>query len=279
MGVMEKLSSYKNLDKNILWIGLVILVAYPILRPIGIPLTTDPMTQEFYDYINALPPGSNVWMSNNVNPGMMAEMMPAFVSIMSQMYQLDLNIILFNVYDPTAIPVFVEFMRPELERRGRLGEYGEDWVWMPFIPGKETALSAIATDIRATTKVDHYGTPIDDLQMMDGLNTVEDFDLVILIGCTSPYFAYIRQVIAPFEVTFITQVLTIDVPLTMPYYPTQTQAVLKGLSGAAEYEQILGEPWRALAAIESTSTSHAWILAAVIAANIYYVYKRFAGGK
>lgn len=278
MGVMEKLSSYKNLDKNILWVVLVILVAYPIISPIGIPISIDPMTREFYDYIDELPSGSKVWMSNNVNPGMMGEMAPAFVAIMSHMHELELDIVLFNVYDPTAIPVWVEFMRPELERRGHVGEYGVDWAWMPYIPGKETALASMAADIRYTTKLDYFGTPLDELPIMEGLNNVEDFDMVILIGCTSPYFAYIRQVIAPYQVTFITQVLTIDVPLTMPYYPLQTQAILKGMAGAAEYEKIISEPWRALAAIESTSTSHAWIFVAVITANIYYLYKKYTGG-
>jgi len=275
MGVKEKIFSNKDLDKYVLWSVMVILIIWPILSPIGIPITIDPMTVEFYDIIDELPPGSTVWMSNNVSPGMMAEMMPAYVAIMSQMYLKDLNIVQFNVYDPTSIPVWDEFMMPELEARGHLGEYGVDWAWMPFVPGKETALASMAADIRSTTlNLDHYGNSIDDLPIMKGINCVEDFDLVILIGCTSPYFAYIRQVIAPYDVVFITQVLTLDVPLTMPYYPLQTQAILKGLSGAAEYEKIMDLPWRGLAAIESTSTSHAWIFLAVIASNIYYVYKK-----
>jgi len=277
MGVMEKLSSNKNLDKYILWSVMVILIAWPIISPIGIPISIDPMTQEFYDVIDNLPPGSTVWMSNNVSPSMMSEMMPAYVAIMSHMYEQELNVVIFNVYDPTSIPVWDEFMRPELERRGHIGEYGVDWAWLPYIPGKETALASMAADIRSTTNnLDHLGNSLDTLPIMEGLNTVEDFDLVILIGCTSPYFAYIRQVIAPYDVKFIAQVLTLDVPLTMPYYPLQTQAILKGLAGAAEYEKMIGYPWRGLAAIEATSTSHSWIFLAVIAANIYYIYKRYS---
>jgi len=276
MGVMEKLSSNKNLDKYILWSVMVILIAWPILSPIGLPLPIDPMTQEFYDNIAALPPGSAVWMENACGPSNMAEQMPAFVAIMSHISQMDLKLVLFNIYDPTAIPVWEEFMMPELERRGHIGEYGVDWAWLPYIPGKETALAGVAADIRSTIGVDHYGTPLDELPIMEGLNSVEDFDLVILVGNTSPYFAYIRQVIAPYQINFITQVLTLDVPLTMPYYPLQTQAILKGLGGAAQYEKIIGYAWRGMAAIESTSTSHTWILLAVIAANIYYVYKKYS---
>ena len=275
MGVIKEPTLKENLDKYVLWIVMVILIAWPILTPIGLPLPIEPMTTEFYDTIEALPPGSTVWMANQVTPGNMGEMMPGFVAIMSHMAQLDLKVVLFNIYDPNSIPVWEEFMMPELERRGHIKVYGEDWAWLPYVPGKETALASVAADIRGTVGgVDYFGTPLDDLPIMEGLNNVEDFDLLILIGNTSPYFAYIRQVIAPYEINFITQVLTLDVPLTMPYYPLQTQAIMKGMGGAAQYEKIIGYPWRGWAAIESTSTSHTWIFIAVIGANIYYLYKR-----
>lgn len=279
MGIIADLKAKRLLDKYILWFVLVIMVAAPILSPIGLPIPIDPMTQEFYNIIEELPPGSTVWMENAVGSGMMAEMMPAFVACMTHLFLRDIKIILMNIYDATAIPVWEEFMLPELERRGVVGEYGVDWAWLPYVPGLETALAAMAADIRGTVSVDYHGTPLDELPVMEGLNHVEDFDLVIEFGHTSPFFAFMRQVQAPYDVVFICQALTMDVPLTMPYYPLQCNALLKGLSGAAEYEKLIGYGWRGLAAIESTSTSHSWIFIAVIAGNIYFLYEKYVGGK
>jgi hypothetical protein len=279
MGVVSEIKKRPMMDKYIIWLVLCIAVAYPILRPIGLPLPIDPMTQEFYDIIDELPPGSKVWMGNAVGSGIIAEQLPGITACMSQLFERgDLKIVIINVIDREAEVIFSEYVLPELERRGLPTEYGKDWAWLPYVPGVEVALAAMAADIRATVSVDRYGTPLDELEVMEGLNSVTDFDLVVLFGHTTPFFSYIRQVV-PTGVPFITQGLTMDIPLMMPYYPTQALAMMRGLGGAAEYETLVGYPWRGLSATEALSTTHSWVFIAVIAGNIYYVYTTFVRRK
>jgi hypothetical protein len=279
VAVVERLRAVRGIDKYILWSVLILSIAIPIIRPIGLPISVDPMTKEFYDVIEALPKGGKVWLENGVSPGMMAEMLPGITAVMTHLMRRSLRIVVVVTTDPSPIPIMDKYVLPELERRKVLGKYGEGWVKLPFVPGGETGLAALAASIRSTTSVDYYGTPLDTLPVMQGLNTIKDFDLVILFGHSGPFYSYIRQIQAPYKMSFIAQQLTMDIPAMMPYYPTQVRALLKGLGGAAEYEKLIGFPGRGLASTEGQSLSHIWIVLAVIAANINYLVGKRRGKK
>lgn len=274
MGVAKEQKRRGNRDKMVLWGVLVILTIIPIVRPLGLPIPIDPMTREFYNAIEDLPPGSKVWLGNAVGSGIIAEQLPGILGCATRLFEKDLKIVIFNIIDIEAETIFTQRSMPELEKRGVLKEYGKDWAWLPYVPGAETALAAVAADIRATITVDHYGTPIDQLEVLEGINSVEDFDLVVLFGHTTPFFAYIRQIV-PYGVPFITQGLTMDLPLMMPYYPTQARAIMKGLNGAAEYESLIGWPGLAISASDVLNTTHSWVFIAVIGGNIFYLFNRY----
>jgi hypothetical protein len=271
MGVTNKLKSVLSVDKHVLWILLVLSICIPLIRPLGLPVTVTAMTQEFYDTIEKLPPGAKVWVEDAIQPQNMAELLPGIIAGMTHLMKKNLKIVIGTTSDPTAIGVYTEFILPALQGRGVLTKYGVDWVRLPFIPGGETGLAAEAANIRSTTPVDFYGTPLDRLPVMQGLNSVKDFDLVIMFGMSGTFFAYIRQVQAPYKVKFICDELTIDIPAIMSYYPAQVSAIMKGLGGAAEYEKLIGYPGSATKYTEGLSLSYVILLLAVIAANVYYV--------
>ena len=270
-GVASKLKSVHGLDKYILWIVMVVMIAIPLLRPLGLPIVVDNMTREFYDDVDKLPTGAKVWVENAVIPNQMAEELPGITVVMTHLMKKNVRIVLVETRDATPITIFEQYVIPDLKNRHVLTTYGVDWVQLPYVPGYETGLAALAANIRSTTPVDYYGTPLDKLSVMQGLNTVKDFDLVILFSETGGFYAYIRQIEAPYKVKFIAQQLTMDIPAIMAYYPGQVSALLKGLGGAAQYEKLLGYPARGIASTEGQSLSHVWIVLAVIAGNVYYL--------
>jgi hypothetical protein len=50
----------ENIDSRIIYSLVFIVLAIPIIQPVGLPLKISPLTQEAYDIIDTMPPGSKV---------------------------------------------------------------------------------------------------------------------------------------------------------------------------------------------------------------------------
>jgi hypothetical protein len=65
-------------------------------------------------------------------------------------------------------------------------EYGVDWVMFPYMSISSSFIERFCEDLRSLYTVDYFGTPFDDLPIMEGVDNFEDFDLhtVQTGGCT-----------------------------------------------------------------------------------------------
>lgn len=255
---------------------LVISLAIPIIRPIGLPIPIDPMTQTFYQIIENLPKGGKVWVGAETAGSNIAEMGPGELAIITRLMQLDVKILFVTTSSPDCIGVLNDYLNT-VKARGVLKTYGENWVELPFIPGGETGISSLLANIRATTSSDYLGTSLDNLQAMNGMNKITDFNLIVHFGPQTTVEAYIRQM-AKYGYTnpsFITLCITMAVSYIMPYYPGQVAAILKGSSGGAQYEKLVGWPGAGLMALDATSLSVIWVTAAIVVPNVYFIGRKF----
>jgi hypothetical protein len=97
---------------------------------------------------------------------------------------------------PSGIEYILKYSRIE-EKYGYV--YGEDYVICPYVAGEENALAAMADNVRLTV-VDYYGNNLDDLSVMDGVNTILDVDM-FLFGCssTTQIHFYARQWLVKYD--------------------------------------------------------------------------------
>jgi hypothetical protein len=139
-----------------------LMAAFPQITPI---LISDDV-QSFFDYIEALQPG-DVWVltesGNIVSPiaikqGKMLPWYHAFntpgIKILSFSLVSDANV---------NVEMILRQMPPDIRAKKT---YGVDFVYLGFIPGEETALAALFSNIRSVAVTDYYGTPLDQLPMM-----------------------------------------------------------------------------------------------------------------
>jgi hypothetical protein len=155
--------------------------------------------------------------------------------------------------------------------------YGEDWVEMGYIVGRETGMAALATDIWAQVPRDFIeNQPVSSWPIMQDIKTVEDVDLVISFETGTPGFPeWARQWNTPFGTPFIVGCIGVSVPGMAPYLTTgQLSALLPGLTASAEYENLIGKPGLAVAASDAVSMSHLLVFLLVLLGNIAF----FASG-
>ena len=275
MGESSIWDRLQTIDRRVIYVLVVLSVGIPLLNPLGLPLDVSSETRTAYDKVNEyIQPGSVVVIAYEFIAGNWAEMGPISVAMTQHVFEKqDVRIIMLAMGREQG-PLLVEQTIDYIDTKGKL--YGEDYVNLGFFAGSEAAMASFASDIPGLVKMDYYGTPISQLQAMEGLQDLNDVDLFICLWSGTPGWAeYLRQWYTPYEIPVVGGTLGINGPGAAPYVAAgQLKGLVVGLRGGAEYEKLINKPGEAISGMDAITTSHLLVIALVVFGNIGYFASR-----
>lgn len=275
--VMRLLKANKGV--RILWIIQLLGLVFIILNPIGLPMEIDDYSRGFYNDMLAIPDNSVVVIQSQCSFAFLPESYPGAVAVLNLLFEKDVKIVIWVVTQDGVIfmPQILDEVDPSvLEQK----TYGEDWVFFGWAPGAEAAIAAFSSDIRSVYQVDIYGTPIDELPMMDNINSHEDIDIVISISGSLPMDeASVRQWVAPYNMPYYMLTFASCFTNMQPYYPDQIKGMTNGILGSAQLELLVGKPGKGAQNSDSITFVMFLSLASLFAGNVYYQYEKRKGDK
>ncbi len=242
------LDSLRNIKPNYihaysLALALFIAVAVP-----SFPTTVHPEVQAFYNYMEAIPPGS-VFVMDSSSQSVSTEM-SVFLALAKwiHIWKLPLKVIVVSTHGAAGPLNVASVMRIMPEQYKKLKTYGVDWVWLGYNPGFETNIAAFASDIRKTYPVDVYGTPLDQIPMMatgnpktgGPINSAWDFYALNFDTSNQEIMAaYVRIFGEIYNVPIVREIGTTAWASCGPYIP-RYMPVWFFSSWVVEYEALLG---------------------------------------
>jgi hypothetical protein len=278
-GVLDKLSDFPEQ-----WIYLMALIVclIPVFKPLGLPIPIDPSTYVYHDYIEALGPGDNVALMWEVTPGGWAGYSGICATathkhLFPKLHSMGIKLFVFTHRYPTA-PQIWEFMLDMLGTYDAV--YGEDWVYVGFLPGEDAAAAAIAVDVWAGCgNVDYYGTSFSDLPMMADIRSIDDFVLLIETNKVEEG-ASIRQWALPYGIDYITFTGASLFAFFTPWRVAGLiDACLMGMKGGAEYEILTGNLGLGVLQMDIVSLGNIWLMLIIMVGNIAYHIRRQVYGR
>jgi len=272
MTLMEKIEA---LDRRIIYLLAWAFVLFPLLNPLGLPIPISQDAELWYDYIEAIPDGSTILFSMDYGVSGMPELFPMTVATMAHLWSRDLKVVVVAFW--TEGPLVFNTLLTQLNPEDFGKVYGEDWVELGYMPGGETAMNSLASDIHAAFTRDFLeNRPISEFPIMQDIRTAQDIDLIVSIETGTPGLPeWLRQWQAPHGVPIIVGCIGVSVPGMIPYLNSgQLSALMPGLTTSAEYEILLGRPGLAVAGVDAVSTSHLMVVLLVIIGNIAYFASR-----
>ncbi len=265
---MSKYVAWK--DHRWVYLLLIVIVSWPLLSPIGLPVPVTKTTQMAFDTVEKLPQGSLVAMSSILVGGNWPDLGPPEVAFVQHLFKKKLKIVFIGEVDET--PTITEtVLLPRINKYG--AQYGVDYVNLGYIAGvADVAEAAFATSLRKVISVDFVTKkPLDDLPIMKGVNTLADFKLAIHIGMAEDP---VRQYYTPFKIPLLVGVYGMMGPHYIPYIDTgQLSGMIVGLRGAAEYEHLVGFIGEGLQGADALSMTHLLVAIFVVLGNVYYLYQ------
>jgi hypothetical protein len=269
-------SRLQTIDQRILYVLIVVVIILPLLSPISLPITVTSSTRNAYDRLDELSgPGSVVVIAYEFIAGNWPEMGPIAVAMTQHLFRKpDIRIIMLAMGRDEG-PILVEYTMKYVDTMGKV--YGVDYVNLGFFAGAESAMASFASDIPGLVKTDYYGTPIEQIPVMSGLNDLNDVDLFLCLWSGTPGWGeYLRQWQTPYEIAVIGGTIGINGPGAQPYVSSgQLKGLVVGLRGGGEYEKLIDKPGEATSGLDAVSTTHLLIVAFIILGNVGY----FAGGR
>jgi hypothetical protein len=247
----------------------------PLLRPLGLPLPITAQTQTLYDSLNTIEEGDIMLQFVDWGAGSISIHQPGCVAVTYQAIKQGTKF----VYLSTNVEGPLMWERMLTENLQQIFdeyeyEYGKDFVFLGYVAGQETALAAIASNIRSAYSDDYYGTPIDDLELMQNVQNHADYDMVVTYTMGSPE-SFVRQFNTQFDVTVHVHCGEMMTPNLLPFWSSgQITGLLNGAFGAAELEVLIKRPGDAVKLTDVYSFCNILVFIFLAMGNIGYVMHR-----
>jgi len=267
-----------NLDRRYIYVILILVVLFPLVKPIGMPISVSNWTKTFYAEIEKLQAGDIAVLSIDYTPSGGPDVHPQAVALFDHLMKKNIKVIGVSFLD-TGPPQLQDILDPYMEGKGK--KYGEDFVNLGYIPGLETAISAFAADPNRTAPVDFFGASTASMPIMQGIKDMDDVQLIAQFATGIPGPAeFVRQVGNSYSPVIVCGVVAVMGPQSEPFFQSgQIKGLLSGLRHAAEYEVHAGAPGKAAAGMDAQSLGHVVIILAICLGNMAYFLGRKGGAK
>lgn len=283
MGTEKKsiLDRIASPDRRIIYAIAIISIVIPLAKPVGLPITIAKESRAFYDVIEALPDGSTILCSPDMESGVFGELGPVAIANMRHLWTKNHKLVFVFFYRGDGPIIFsnkVMTRVPGYVDETTVGDkvYGVDWVSLGYIEGHATAMAQLASDFHFIS-TDQFGNSIDDLPLLDEIQTAADFDLFIDIGGGDNADA-LAQFSIPYDLPAICGTLSVDYIGLLPYYLSGVYGgILMGMKGGAEYESLIGAPGLATVANDAISVTHLVLLSLLVIGNVVFFIRKNQG--
>ncbi len=259
---------------SLVYLFVILLCGIPVIRPLGLPLAINESTTHFHETLNNVPEGSTIlWNEGYMVQSYVSGSEVAFYRMFFDlMREKDVKVIFVSscVDGPLGGAMIQKMLDAGVDKTDTV--YGSDYVNLGWLPGFEAVLAAIAQDIQSVTEEDAYGTPVSEIEMMQGLTT----DDLYLLGfsCGVSVDPWMRQW-GPLGKPILMVGGESMVASAMGYINAGTvEAYLNGGRGMAEFEKVYGFYTLQTAIMDSKNLMSLYGILLMILSNVLFGKKK-----
>ena len=278
----------QDFDRRWIFLAMALAIVLPMIKPLNLPVKASPMVKAAFYSVEELKEGDRVLLSLDLDPASTPELEPFFKAVVLQLKRKNIKLVIVTTWY-SAPPLIARYISESIQQpiikegdtsyKGvpdRPYKDGIDYVWLGFREGREATINGLGTDLRGTfDNVAADGTSLDDIEMMNGIKTVADFDLVVMVSAGFPGIKeYVQQVQARGNVKMMGACTAVSTTDYTPYYNTgQLLGLVGGMAKAAEYEVLVGRIGTAAKGTDVLNFGHGIVILAILFGNFIY----FAG--
>jgi hypothetical protein len=269
MSIIDRLS---RIDKRAMYWTMLLLIALPYARPLGLPMQISTYSTEFKTTIDGLAKGDVVLVSMDIGLGSISELGGGVIALAKQLSAEGVKVVAVSTVAEGPL-VFDQYFKPVLESAGY--RYGVDYINLGYAAGDETMIARIAEDISSVYTIDYSGNKVASLPLVQSANTYASYRLVVTFDAGTATGFYARQWQAKYGTTILSVPTAVNFSYFFPLYQAgSVKAILNGPRGCAEYEQLIGAPGMANQGIDALSMGQLVVIGFMLLGNVAFIGDR-----
>jgi hypothetical protein len=261
-----------------IFLGLLVVVVVSMSLNLRTKVTPTEETLKLYRIIDSLPAGSIVMISFDHEASALPEIRPLTLAILRHAFTRGHRLIgVALLAEGTGIG-YGAISRTAAEY-GKT--YGADYAYLGFQPQSIAAILSMGESIEATFPRDYLGAPYDSVPLLAMTNNYNQIAMVISIADGSLTTQWIEYGKARFDVPVVAVVTAAMMTTYDPYLASgQLSAMIGGLRGAAEYEELIHRPGSGARGMLAQTSAHIYVIVMILLGNImYFRLRRARGGR
>lgn len=272
MSIWQKMTA---IPREVIMALVLLAIIVPAMNPLGLPLMVGSMSEAWYDTIDSLPADSVILFDIGYGSGGYPSLGPGNIAAFHQMFEKDLKIVIMatSLEGTLMYPLIMDSVLPE-QNYGAV--YGEDYVFIGYIAGGQTAMAGVLGDLQSLVTNDYQGNAISTFSLMDNVGGADDFALVAYVttaGETAEGWVY--QASSQYNVVVLGGCLSMMTTSIKPYYDSgQIAGIMDGIKGAADLEFLTGHPGDAIVSSDILTFTQSLVLIFIIVGNVSWYMTR-----
>lgn len=265
---MERAHWLARLDRRWIFLVMGLLVLFPLLFPLYLPLEVSPPVGQYARAIDALPRGSRVLLACDYDPSGIPEMVPMTRTTFRHLLARDCKVVAIGLWP--GGPGLVDSVLHETAREFPAKRYGVDWVHLGYKSGNEAVMVLIGQGLASAFPRDQQGRDVRTLPLVRESRDYRAFALLVSLSEGYPGTKeWVQQVQGRFHLPIVAGVTAVSAPEFYPYLQSgQLRGMLGGMAGAAEYEMIRRERGPATRGMDAQSLGHVFVAACIVLGNL-----------
>lgn len=273
-----------RIDRRIVFLLIAIVVTIPLLVPVSFKVIPSEETLRFARAIDkAIQSPKPIMVEIVFGTQTMAEMEPIAMAVMHRLFH-ERKKAVFLTLEPTSAALIRRYLATMEQKYGLT--YGEDYVFLGFASAYTVAIYSMGTSIEKYFHADDRGTPLSEIPLMKGVESLADVSAVLDIASNSNPQHWINYAVTPFGIDFLMACTAVQAAEYFPYIQTgQVKGLIAGGRAGAEYESILldqgvmTEPGDAIRGLGSQSLALLTIVGLIVLGNLGYFASRRQTGE
>jgi hypothetical protein len=174
---------------------------------------------------------------------------------------------------PTLANTLIEEIAQESE-----AVVGEDYVFLGYRPGGSLVMLGMGTEIASVFESDYNGKPLAEIPMMENIINYDQIALLLDLASGNTTEQWLTYANAQYDLQVAAGVTGVIIAQMYPFLQTgQLVGLIAGISGAAEYENLIDAPAKGMQWINIESFAHLLIVCLVILGNIAFFIRNRQG--
>jgi len=267
MNIWQKLSS---IDRRWVFLAMALFVAFPVLKPLGLPVTTTKEVEDIHSFIENLDGTKPIILGLDFGPSTAPELTPMAKALIRHSLSKGVPVLGVSLA-PDAPGVANDIMKwAESELNAVMGK---DIAYLGYKVGTLNVILQMGQGISKPFPKDYYGKNTDDLPIMEGVETLEDCAMVVGLEATAISDLWIQYAGDQMGVPIGIGMTAVSAPEAYVFYQSgQIVGLMGGMKGAAEYELLVNAPGAAVQGMDAQSLGHIVILVFIILGNLGYFF-------